>query len=93
MRDSAVAGLLLAQLLLFADTTAVWRWTAGVSSAALLGYVLSRTVGLPQIHDDIGNWTDPLAIVCIGAETLMLAAAGLHFLSRDASKETVLTAP
>lgn len=73
-----VAGLLLAQLLLLADTAAVWIWTAIVSGAAVLGYLLSRTVGLPQIRDDIGNWGEPLGIVCLAAEAVMLAAACLH---------------
>lgn len=77
-----VAGVLLAQLLLLADTTAVWICTTIVSAAAVLGYLLSRTVGLPQIRDDIGNWGEPLGIVCLAAETIMLTAACLHWRSR-----------
>lgn len=77
-----VAGLLLAQLLLLADTAAVWIWTAIVSAAAVLGYLLSRTVGLPQIRDDVGDWGEPLGIVCLAAEVIMLAAAFLHWRTR-----------
>lgn len=77
-----VAGFILAQLLLLADTTAVWIWTAIVSAAAVLGYLLSRTVGLPQIRDDIGNWGEPLGNVCLVAEAVMLAAAFMQWRSR-----------
>jgi hypothetical protein len=77
-----VAGFVLAQVLLLADTQAAWIWTAITSAVALVGYVLSRTVGLPQIRDDIGNWSEPLAIVCIAAEAVMLAAACLHLGAR-----------
>jgi hypothetical protein len=52
--------------------------TGVVAALALIGYVLSRVVGLPQIGDDVGNWGDPLAIVAISFESLMLAAALLQ---------------
>jgi hypothetical protein len=70
-----VAGFALAHLLLSADTPAVWAWTGVVGALALLGYLLSRTVGLPQIRDDIGNWSEPLGVVCIIGEAVMLVAA------------------
>ncbi len=34
-----------------------------------------RTIGLPQIGDDIGNWGEPLGIVAIIAEATMLITA------------------
>jgi hypothetical protein len=70
-----IAGLLLAQLLLVADSALVWVATSGVATLALAGYLLSRTVGLPQIRDDIGNWTEPLGLVAIVTEAIMLLAA------------------
>ena len=79
-----VAGFVLAQFLLLADTTAVWIWTAIVSAAATLGYLLSRTAGLPEIRDDIGNWGEPLGVVCLAAEAVMLITACLQLrLRRD----------
>lgn len=70
-----VAGFLLGFLLLTADTPRVWELTLVVSVLALAGYILSRTVGLPQIQDDIGNWAEPLGIVSIITETIMLLTA------------------
>lgn len=78
-----VAGFLLAVLLLTADTPVVWTSTLVVSALALLGYLLSRSVGLPQIHDDIGNWTDPLGEVAIIGDAIMLLTA---LASRRSSK-------
>lgn len=77
-----VAGLLLAQLLLIGDSRAVWVCAAVVSTLALLGYGLSRSVGLPEIHDDIGNWAEPLGLVAIVGEAVMLIASVLHFARR-----------
>lgn len=77
-----VAGFILAQLLLTADTRAVWLATAAVSALALAAFMLSRTVGLPEIQDDIGNWSDPLGIVAIVSEAVMLATAIAHLSSR-----------
>lgn len=70
-----IAGLILGGLLLVQDAAAVWVSSLVVSVLALAGYALSRTVGLPQIGDDIGNWTEPLGVVAIITETMMLVAA------------------
>lgn len=35
-----------------------------------------------MIQDDIGNWAEPLGIVCVIAEMLMLIAAGVSLLQR-----------
>ncbi len=77
-----VAGFLLAGLLLMSDSHAVWVATAVVSTLALFGYLLSRSIGLPQIHDDIGDWADALGLVAVTGEVLMLAASLVHVLAR-----------
>ncbi|RNE64024.1 hypothetical protein [Cryobacterium tepidiphilum] len=76
-----VAGFLLAILLLTADSRAVWVSTLVVSALALAAYVLSRTVGLPQIDDDIGHWADALGTMAIVGEAVMLVSAVAHILS------------
>ncbi len=61
-----------------------WRWAAiawvasgGVALAAVVAFLASRTVGLPQIHDDIGNWSEPLAVPALAVEVLTVAFAAL----------------
>lgn len=57
-----VASFALAAVLALGDVAAAYLSTAAVMGLALLAYVISRTVGLPQIGDDIGNWLgNPLA--------------------------------
>ncbi|GAB3669382.1 hypothetical protein GCM10027596_41350 [Nocardioides korecus] len=70
-----VVCLVLAALLVRHDSRAVWATVALVSLLALAAYVLSRTVGLPQLDDDIGNWGEPLALPALIAEVLALALA------------------
>lgn len=77
-----VAGFLLAVLLLTADSRAVWVSALVVSALALAAYVLSRTVGLPQIEDDIGHWADPLGTLAIVGEAVMLLSAIAHLRGR-----------
>src|SRR3954452_23765776 len=42
----------------------------------LVGFVLSRTTGLPQAHDDVGNWGEPLGIASMFVEGSLIALAG-----------------
>jgi hypothetical protein len=48
---------------------------AGATGTSIVAYVLSRSVGLPQIGDDIGNWLDPLGIAALSAEALTAVPA------------------
>ena len=68
----SAAALVLALALLIADTPLVWGVTGAVALAALVAFVVSRTVGLPQIGDDIGNWTEPLGLVSLAVEGALL---------------------
>lgn len=77
-----IAGLILMQLLLTRDTLLTWVAALAVSVLALLGYVLSRTIGLPQIGDDVGNWSEPLGLVAIVSESILLLVAITHLATR-----------
>lgn len=77
----AVACVALIAGLVIADHPWVWAAAGIVSALGLAAFIVSRTAGLPQIHDDIGNWSDPLGIATLAAEagTIALAlAAGLR---------------
>jgi hypothetical protein len=51
-----------------------WAWgaVAAVSASAIVGYVLSRTTGLPGATDDIGDWVNPLGIAALAVEVALL---------------------
>ena len=58
--------------LVTSDRPLVW-WVAGVVPAlAMLAYAVTRSVALPQIGDDVGNWAEPLGLVALTAEALLI---------------------
>lgn len=70
-----------------AATDRAWLWAAAlaVTTAALVGLLASRTVGLPEMHDEVGNWTDSLAIATLVIEVtvVMFAAARIFWRHAD----------
>jgi hypothetical protein len=46
--------------------------TTAVAAAPFLGYIVSRSVGLPGAADDIGNWTQPLGLATLFVEFLVM---------------------
>jgi len=73
----SVVGVVVAALLVAWDTATVWALSGLVTLLAVIGFVVSRTVGLPQISDDIGNWTDPLGYPAVASEVLATLVAAL----------------
>jgi uncharacterized membrane protein YfcA len=55
---------------------AEWAWLLGalVAGGALLGYVLSRTVGLPGLPAEPDAWLEPLGVASLVAEVVFLMA-------------------
>jgi hypothetical protein len=41
----------------------------------VLGYVLSRSPGLPDYTEDIGSWTEPLGVTSLLLEGILLILA------------------
>jgi hypothetical protein len=52
-----------------------WLMAAGIAVGPLTGYIASRSVGLPNYRDDVGNWFEPLGILAVIAEFLLLVLA------------------
>jgi hypothetical protein len=55
---------------------AAWVLSAGACALAVVAYAASRTVGLPGMTDDIGNWFEPLAVVSVVSETVVAVLGG-----------------
>jgi hypothetical protein len=68
----SAAALATAMLLSATDHDVVWLATAALSLGALGAYFLSRSVGLPSMSDDIGDWANPLGVAALACETLTL---------------------
>jgi hypothetical protein len=67
--------LTLAVVILFVDHAGVWALSGLTCLAAVVAFLASRTFGLPQIGDDVGNWTDPLGFPALTSEALMTGLA------------------
>src|SRR3954471_4528385 len=50
-------------------------WTGAIvlPLSALVGFTLTRTVGLPQATEDIGNWGEPLGMASLFVEGCLVA--------------------
>lgn len=73
--------LVLGGLLVLADSTPVWGAAGGISLLALAAFIASRTVGLPQMADDIGDWSDPYGRLNVAVEVLSVALSLVVLLS------------
>jgi hypothetical protein len=65
-------------VLLFAhrlDAGLAWSAVVVLGLAPLVGYVLSRSTGLPGDGGDIGNWSEPLGLVSMFVEALVIVLA------------------
>ena len=69
-----LAGIICA-VLLIRSRRAGWLLALGVAAGPLIGIIVSRSVGLPDATDDIGNWGEPLGVVSMVVEALLLGLA------------------
>jgi hypothetical protein len=70
-----VACSVLALAALVRDVPAVYAAAATVCGLAIIGYAATRVVAFPMLADDVGNWLEPLGVVSIVAETVVVASA------------------
>ena len=61
-----------------------WAAAATLPLGAIVAFVISRTVGLPQGADDIGNWTEPLGLASLFVEGTLAGLALIVLQERGA---------
>jgi peptidoglycan/LPS O-acetylase OafA/YrhL len=71
---ASVIGLSIA--LMRTSDERVWAATAALVISVIACYILSRTTGLPQSTDDIGNWGEPLGIAMLFVGGSLLTLSG-----------------
>jgi len=74
-----LGSLALGGLLLHSRDRRLWLAVGGLSMSAILGFVLSRTTGLPAATGDIGNWTEPLGLAALFVEGAVVAVSGYAY--------------
>jgi hypothetical protein len=67
-----VVALLTATALVANRPRLPWYLALGVAAGPLVGYALSRGPGLPDYSDDRGNWTEPLGLLSLAVEAVLL---------------------
>jgi hypothetical protein len=72
----AGGSMLTAGLLVWQDSRVVWLLCALVAELGLAVYLLGRTTGLPEVTDDIGQWTQPVDLLAMIVETGLFLIAG-----------------
>lgn len=55
------------------DSRAVYAGAVLTCGLAVIGYAATRLVAFPMLADDVGNWLEPLGVVSIVAETIVVA--------------------
>jgi hypothetical protein len=62
------ASISLAFLILHRGSRLAWTAAGLLAAMTLIGFVLSRTTGLPNANGDIGNWSEPLGLASLLVE-------------------------
>lgn len=71
------ACLVLAATLTFHDGPVVYGLSVLTCGLAVIGYAATRLVAFPMLADDVGNWLEPLGVVSILSETVVVVSASL----------------
>ena len=82
-----LGSLWAAAVLIRKDSRLAWIVGGGLAFLTIIGYVLSRTTGLPTASDDIGNWLEPLGAASLFVEgwTVLVTVWALWFPAMSAS--------
>lgn len=73
------ACLALAVAAMVRDTMAVYALAALTCALAILGYIATRLVAFPMLADDVGNWFEPMGVLSVASEAIVVLSAGLAF--------------
>jgi len=74
--------ILVTELLLRTDHAATYLCAASLATGPMIGFVLTRTTGLPGAHDDIGNWSEPLGLASLFTEATVLLLSAVALINR-----------
>lgn len=67
--------LSLAVAALIRDSAAVYALGVLTCGLAVVGYAATRLIAFPLLSDDVGNWLEPLGVVSVLSELVVVTAA------------------
>lgn len=79
---AVVAAVAVAGWTVFTRSRTALLAAAALAGSVLVGFIVNRTVGMPNATGDIGNWTEPLGLTSMFVEAAtVIVAAGAYVLS------------
>jgi hypothetical protein len=57
------------------DPPAVYAFAGTLCALAIAGYCATRLVAFPMLDDDLGNWLEPLGVVSVASELVVVWCA------------------
>jgi hypothetical protein len=82
---AVVASLALAAVMTRTSHDLVWAGSGLFAAVILLGYVISRSVGLPGFTEDMGVWDEPLGLASMAAEGLVIGVSAATLAKRGST--------
>jgi hypothetical protein len=73
----------LAALMTRRSDEVIWAATGLLPALLLIGFVLSRTSGLPGFTDDIGDWSETLGLASFVVEGLLVCLSATVLMSHE----------
>ena len=55
----------------------VWMASGVLALLTVVGFILSRSVGLPRLEDHVGDWANPVGIASLVLEAMVIAASAV----------------
>ncbi|MBO1754138.1 hypothetical protein [Allobranchiibius sp. CTAmp26] len=83
-----VGCVVIAAAALARDSSAVYALGVLTCGLAVVGYAATRLIAFPMLADDVGNWLEPLGVVSVITETVVVVAAivGLRHRAQPTSR-------
>jgi len=77
-----LGSMLTAATLVRGSDARAWAAAALLPLGAIVAFVISRTVGLPQGADDIGNWSESLGLASVFVEGCVVALSAAMLMEK-----------
>jgi hypothetical protein len=78
-----IACVTLATAVIVYDAPVVYLAAATICGLTIIGYAATRIVAFPMLEHDVGNWLEPLGVVSIIAEAIVVASSIASLRSRQ----------
>jgi hypothetical protein len=70
-----IACVTLAMVAIVYDAAVVYLAAATICGLTIIGYAATRIVPFPMLEHDVGHWLEPLGVVSIIAETIVMVSS------------------